>query len=387
MLALVSWLIPYGVLDEVFAENSLLTVKIVSEFSQNLKQATNIPSLETNLISFKNVFYLLLLSGLILFLVDIIRYKQKTRKVELRSKYLYATESIRVFLIPDSDEIFTVGFFKPKIFVGEKYTKLKEFESIILHETQHVLHKDSLWLILITFIQRLMWWNPLVLLLAKRSREYIELSCDSACKDKTAKGQYQQDLAQVLMHKNHDNLLVNSFFGKSKFNVFRVKQLSEEFKMNKVNKITLSSTLIIPAIILTLLLSINSTSAKKLEEEPFALADNQVDLILKFSLETKNTDNTISTKRIESRVIAKFGEFTVLRSDKAGLEISIKPSKLMENQIFLDTKVTIISEDGNSIQTPSLMTTNGTESKIVIGDGNKNMELIVLPVFNQIKKN
>ena len=186
------------------------------------------------------------------------------------------------------------------------------------------------------------------------------------------------------MRKNHDNLLVNSFFGKSKFNVFRIKQLSEEFKMNKVNKITLSSTLIIPAIILTLLLSINSTSAKKLEEEPFALADNQVDLILKFSLETKNTDNTISTKRIESRVIAKFGEFAVLRSDKAGLEVSIKPSKLMENQIFLETKVTIISEEGNSIQTPSLMTTNGIESKIVIGDGDQNLELIVLPVFNQI---
>ena len=146
MLALVSWLIPYGVLDDVFAENSFLTVKIVSEFSQNLKQATNIPSLETKLVSFENVFYLLLLSGLILFLVDIIRYKQKTRKVRLRSKYLYETKSIPVFLIPDSDEIFTVGFLKPKIFVGEKYTKLKEFESIILHETQHVLHKDSLWL-------------------------------------------------------------------------------------------------------------------------------------------------------------------------------------------------------------------------------------------------
>ena len=29
MLVLVSWLIPYGVLDDVFAENSFLTVKIV----------------------------------------------------------------------------------------------------------------------------------------------------------------------------------------------------------------------------------------------------------------------------------------------------------------------------------------------------------------------
>ncbi len=238
-----------------------------------------------------------------------------------------------------------------------------------------------------------MWWNPVVHLLAHKGRDLIELRCDQACNKQSKDNQYQQDLAQILLSQNNQvsNPLVSHFFGKSSLNVFRIKQLSKEYNMNKTHKAIIFSTAIIP-FVLAIFVSTSSVSSEQKtidkNEEDIVLGKDEVDLTMKVSLisYTKTNQKTgevmgSNTQSIETRMINKIGETIVLKTVELNLEIEATPIKVNENQVLVKTKITFKINGKEIIKEPSLLLENNKEGQIIIEDKDYKLEITLLPVF------
>ena len=289
-----------------------------------------------------------------------------------------------------------MGLLKPKIFIGEKYLDSSFTDSIIKHELQHIKTNDQLWLFLITFVQRLLWWNPIVYLLANKGRTLIELSCDQACKEQSSDNQYQIDLAQILIHTNQkSDPLASHFFGKAQMNIFRVKQLSKEFKMNKKHKALIFSTALIPFVLMLLVSTASISSVQtnsRVENEHGERTENEVDLTIKFNaIEHKKTSpETVSTTNyFEHRSNLKYGEaFDFIQGVNSGGEdrlyhFKATPRQIDDEKTIIEFKLKYTINGKEITETPSLLVLNGTKASIILDDETDNykFEIEVLPRF------
>ena len=386
ILALISWLIPYDIINEfINQENTVVISSVISEFNGNIKQAIVSHVNNETFLTLLNFIKALTLFGLLWFIRDVTSLRTKLKTLNKQAKLHKQVNTVNIYIV-DNDEIYTAGLFNPKIIIGKKYLNSTFTDSIIKHELQHIKNKDQFWLLLITFIQRLLWWNPIVYLLAIKSRELLELSCDQACKTQCKDNQYQKDLAQILIqtHKN-SNPLASHFFGQSKLNIYRIKQLSKEFKMNTINKALIFSTAIIPFIILLLVsttsVSSNMTAINK-EENPVILAKDEVDITIAAILTIPvPSDGSINEQKIEARMIQKLGKPLVFKSEKLSLEVEATARKTNDTTVFLETNITYIIDGEKFSRQPSLMILNNNEASITIKGNNHTLELIVLPRF------
>jgi hypothetical protein len=213
---------------------------------------------------------------------------------------------------------------------------------------------------LITFVQRLLWWNPLVYLLANKGRELIELSCDQACKEQSKDNTYQKDLAQILVRTSQEsNPLASQFFGKSHLNIYRIKQLSKEFKMNKKHKALIFSTALIPFFLL-LLISTNSlsieerTPIKDVNFDAMPINENQAKIVLDAHLYIDDLDVAINPKEAGTHLKTNFNthksfaanlvvnldeSFSLNATELKDFKMEVLPSLFKENSLLFSTKI------------------------------------------------
>jgi beta-lactamase regulating signal transducer with metallopeptidase domain len=376
--------LPYELITYFTAQdNPMVLSSTITSFNSGIKQAIVSQIDNETYLTLKNVIMILTFIGFIWFIKDAVSLKIKLQGLSHETSHYNTINSIKIYKT-NNDEIFTVGITKPKIYIGEKYLNSSFTDSIIKHELQHIQSNDQIWLLLITFVQRLLWWNPIVYLLALKARELIELSCDQACKEQSIDNQYQEDLAQILIFSNNkSNPIAIHFFGKSKLNIYRIKQLSKEFTMNKKHKALIFSTALIPFVLL-LFVSTSSVSSNLKEidskEKPVVLAKNEVDITLNVIL-TIPRENDVDTQKIEAHLINKFNEPMMLRYDEKMFEVEFTPKKINDNEIFLETDITYEIDGEKYKQQPSLMISNNNEASLLIQGENHTLEIIVLTRF------
>lgn len=143
---------------------------------------------------------------------------------------------IPIFVVENFNDALVSGYQHPRIWLGLSQAHGESTRSILQHELVHIQQKDNFTLLFITLIKDLFWWNPLVALLTSRSRAFIELNCDLCCQSNYP--EYQQQLAvELLRNQQHpgNSFLLAPYFSKPKFNIYRLKQLDEEFNMKTKN--------------------------------------------------------------------------------------------------------------------------------------------------------
>ncbi|MCF6289271.1 MAG: M56 family metallopeptidase, partial [Proteobacteria bacterium] len=299
---LLSWLLPYDLIDNYFSQNSAVVFStVISELNSSIKQAiiTNIKA-ET-FVTLLNSIKVMTFIGLILFIKDLVSLRVKITCLNKQATLHKTIDGINIYTIKSND-IFTAGISNPKIYLGEEHLSSAYVKSIIQHELQHIKQHDQYWLLFITFVQRILWWNPIVYLLACKGRDLIELRCDQACKAQSKNNQYQQNLAQILLSQNNQvsNHLISHFFGKNNLNIFRIKQLSQEYNMNKKHKALIFSTAIIPFILAVFVSTSSISSEQKIIEsidDEIVLGQDEVDLTIKVTL-TKLTETHVETGEV-----------------------------------------------------------------------------------------
>ena len=396
MLAMISWLIPYDLINDfLIQDNARVFSSTISTFNRGIRQVIVSQIDKKTYLTLLNIFITVTFVGFIWFIKDLVLLKIKLLKFS-KEMSLYKRIKDREIYKINSGEIFTTGIIKPTIYIGKKYLNTPFTDSIIKHELQHIKSNDQLWLFIITLVQRLLWWNPIVYLLAHKGRELIELSCDQACKEQSRGNQYQRDLAQILIELNQEsNPLASHFFGKAQQNIFRIKQLSKEFTMNKKNKSLIFSTALIP-FVLMLFVSTASVSSKetniRIENEQGERAKDEVDLTIKFNaVEYKETiPSTVSTTNLfESRSNIKYGAvYDFVQGINTGgkdrlYRFKATPKRVDDEKILIDFILKYTINGKEITETPSLMVLNGTRAIIALDDETNEykFEIEVLPRF------
>ena len=396
MSAMVSWLLPYDLINSYLTQdNAIVISSTIANFNGTIKNAIVSQIDSQTYITLLSFITVITFFGLAWFIKDYVSLKIKLQNLSKQSSLYKNIGGCEIYKT-NNDEIFTVGLLKPKIYIGEKYLNSPFTDSIIKHELQHCKTHDQLWLLLITFVQRLLWWNPIVYLLAIKARELLELSCDQACKKQSKDNKYQKDLAQILIQTNqHSNPLASNFFGRTKHNIFRIKQLSKELKMNKKHKALIFSTAFIPFVLMLFVstASISSEEAKLIDDNiEVKLANNEIDLTFKVSFikyqenhETTGSVTKTNTQSIEARLITKYDKATVLEDDKLDFELHATPKYIDDSNVLIAFKIIYTTPNGETVtKTPSIITPNEGKAKMELtGDEKENykIEIEVLPRF------
>ncbi|MFK8011560.1 MAG: M56 family metallopeptidase [Marinicellaceae bacterium] len=399
MSALASWFVPYDVIFNLLKQQSIIyTSPEISQFNGLIKQSIVKQVNTVTFITPVNLFISLTFVGFLVFIKDILSLKHHLIKYSSKSTLLKKTNSTNVYKVLNNDNIFTVGFFNPKIYIGDKYINSMALPSIIQHELKHIENNDQIWLLFITFVQKIFWWNPIVFILSKKARDYIELSCDEMCKQKSHDNSYQKDLAQILIdqHKS-SNPLTSSFFGKSKLNIYRIKQLSKDLNMKKFHKTIVFLTLATPFLLVPLITTSSVSSGKTVTNEKgekVTLNENQIDLQYSITLKTNTKGDRTDSIKIESNLIMEFDE-KVSYGNETDL---FKPSKFQPvNPTNFNHSLTVKKIDEKSVlvvgsivfnnfgerieHTPSIWIEHGKQGSTSINGNDYDIDFVVKPSF------
>ncbi len=388
-IALVSWLLPYDLINNYFTSSDYSPLlPALDEFRLNIKTTLVSQISEETRLTLKPILLVLTGLGFIVFIKDIVLLKRNINS--LNAKYYKNFGSVSVFITENLDNAFCSGIVKPKIFVNATMINSPEFESILQHELQHIKQHDTIYIAIITFIQRVLWWNPLQLFLTQKARAFLELSCDEETAQKIGKSDYQKNLATLLLPKTPDkvNSLTLSFYTKKELNILRIKHLNNEINMNKKHKSLIFSTAFIPFII-SLLISTQSVSSNTTngDEITTKLKPNQVQVVFDShvfynteyaqDLDDKGT-KVISRqdhKSIETNIIATLNEMRKFSFGKEKEEVSFTVNQINKEQYMFDFDITYFI-DGQKINLkPSLLVLKTEPASLVSKKDNYRFEL------------
>lgn len=88
---------------------------------------------------------------------------------------------IRLYSLPGINSPFSSGIFRVKVFLPAEILELysaDEVRMLLRHETIHCKHHDVLFKMLVKFVQKLHWFNPVLLVFQKKFYELSEFACD-----------------------------------------------------------------------------------------------------------------------------------------------------------------------------------------------------------------
>ena len=151
----------------------------------------------------------------------------------------------------------TYGFLKPVILFPAAYCSglnMNIIEMILLHELAHIRNKDFVRNILVSFIELIYCYHPLILHMGKQWRLQSEISCDNeVVNQKYTSIQYAEALLTCSKWPNHNLLPASAFLGAEKDLLHRIKT----FTGTKTSPLHNSGIHLLLTILLAICLSIS----------------------------------------------------------------------------------------------------------------------------------
>lgn len=199
---------------------------------------------------------LALLIGLVWFLIDwhqarrqIQQWRQHSIPLDRLSSDFRFSEDLQIRVVRDSDLAVTTGLLRPVIWIGDRWIDRPQWRVILTHERTHADRGDPRWLFAVQLLRRLFWWNPLILLLARRAHQYIEWSCDEVCTRELGSDTYTDSL---LCHwqLRHADAVAGLAFPFRSATVERIQRLQQETHMTRTHKLILALLAMITTITL-----------------------------------------------------------------------------------------------------------------------------------------
>lgn len=255
MAALTAWLVPWQmlagwlpVMGEIGVYSSVIRETSVGLVTTGARGATG-DGIELSVL----LVFLAALPGLCLLLTDAWHYRRLLHRLTASSYqagHLWQNlddnslatviparrdhyPAIRIQTIKPG--AFTTGVLTPVIWLHEDLVNDPNLPTVLLHEYGHIRQHDNAWLWLINLQEKFFWWNPLVFLLGKRSRQLMELSCDEFCA--SVQDDYRLRLNALILACSSDHVVVfrerlmTTMFQQRNFNVERVRLLERSYTM------------------------------------------------------------------------------------------------------------------------------------------------------------
>ena len=265
LVAMAIWCVPWHVLPAVWASTDSVVQYVRFDALQTLvSPIVAVDSSVRNLpLSWEIAVGIAAIFGLCLFAVRIVRQLKRQRDW-LRSSEEIAldpeiwreldidTPDTRVRVVDGLDNALVSGYLRPTIWLGDAQHRSPRLASILRHELTHIRQRDNFVLFYVALLSDLFWWNPIVHLLARQSRRYVELSCDRECQRES--GRYRDDLSSELLSQHYRHLntsLVNPISRQRGFNTTRIRELAKEAVMKLHYKVTLVILSLVSAILVS----------------------------------------------------------------------------------------------------------------------------------------
>ncbi len=146
--------------------------------------------------------------------------------------------------------------FAQTIFLPDIAYSAEEQRNIIIHEIQHIIHKDIYIKQIVNLLTILYWWFPLIYVLRKQVDLYLEMRADSKVTSAMDPAEYKQYLHHLLdirqkvkenIRKKSYKRLSSCFINDDKQMLdYRTHYLIEGFKTKKTRKLILAAVLCLP---------------------------------------------------------------------------------------------------------------------------------------------
>ncbi len=301
----VAWCIPWPTLSSLWQTSELYVNYVRIEGLQSLPPAIAdlVPASAATPIPWDWIAASASAFGLLLFAARIVAHHR--RQGTLRNTGKLVTDGWRRAQLPNADvpihvvdgleNAFVSGYVRPQIWIGESQLTSPALASILRHELAHIRQHDNLILLAVILLTDVFWWNPLVRVLTRQARRYVELSCDLACQ-KASPG-YRDELASELLNREYRTLestLISPIFWKHSFNVVRIRELARETSM-KLRHFFLLGLLMLAG---SLLVS-NSAVSKDADEV------QQIVTHLTVTTITPAGNGGVNTKSLETEIVAE----------------------------------------------------------------------------------
>lgn len=147
LTAVIAWLIPFSLIT-IELPNQAMAVIPVQLNQLTVALIDTQPVLQTGY-SLMTVIYILLSLGLFRFLIDLLKTKKYINNLKILSKPYLNHSNIR--LTQGIHGAFVSGYFKPVIWIDEKFQNAETLPSVIAHEKQHIRSHDQFGLFVISF--------------------------------------------------------------------------------------------------------------------------------------------------------------------------------------------------------------------------------------------
>jgi Zn-dependent protease with chaperone function len=111
------------------------------------------------------------------------KVRELESKLEIQKRIQHKGNIVNIFRADTISTAFTMGFFKPQIYVSTGMWNTldsEELKSVIEHETHHVREMDPLKVVILRFIGKVFFFVPLVSHLLKIFEEAMEKSADDS---------------------------------------------------------------------------------------------------------------------------------------------------------------------------------------------------------------
>lgn len=137
-----------------------------------------------------------------------------------------------LYLVPGIRQPFVIGFRRPILLLPEKEYSKNVLKFIFLHECHHIRQKDTLYKLFWVLMQSLLWFHPLIYLLAALGNRDVEVACDEAVvkdRDMEERKEYGYALLECLQQGREKGQAYSAFFyhGKSLMKA-RIKAIMKE---------------------------------------------------------------------------------------------------------------------------------------------------------------
>lgn len=126
----------------------------------------------------------------------------------IKKLHLFSTTIDHIKIDTKTNEAYS---FWKWIVLPVNYKEIARLDTIIQHENIHLQDKHTLDLVLIHFLRRLFWFNPLLIFLEKAIRLNLEYIVDQKVSEQSDSYTYQLTLVQFEQLKSTEVALVNSF--------------------------------------------------------------------------------------------------------------------------------------------------------------------------------
>ncbi|MBF7074188.1 M56 family metallopeptidase [Glaciecola sp. MH2013] len=254
------WLIPYAFLAQIVPAEVLVEPLILKQsflVSTESTAASNTSVVSRELLA-RFIILIALLIGAILFIKKIIDVMTLNSRIVSDPslqfhKDLSLKHQVPVYSANGTPSGMLLGIRSPKIVFSKSITDIGQINLIICHEKKHLERKDNVRLVLLTLVESIFWWNPLVRVLADKNRFFIEALCDEDASKEFGLEEYIDGLTSLILfnHKTKQYPLNCAATSNTSNSIFRVKLLKENRKMTLKRKVTYALTICTALIAMT----------------------------------------------------------------------------------------------------------------------------------------